>query len=127
MVIPRVVLYSKNMFSMSGLLIKKAALKSVEFENTYLEDWRMLVKLSKKGIRGRLVLCPRIFYRSRENSITPKKKSIQVNRIFHAMREMHGPLLPILLFPSYFFFGLIKILVEMAPGKSMSFRGGDAD
>jgi glycosyltransferase involved in cell wall biosynthesis len=110
--VPRAVLYSKNMFSMSGLLVSKASLKNIKFINNYLEDWRLLTQLYRNNIRGLLFLSPRVFYRSHENSITPKRKSKQIKRVFLALNDMHGSISSIFLFVGYFFFGALKIILE---------------
>jgi len=111
-IVPRAVLYSKNMFSMSGLLVSKANLNKVRFINSYLEDWRLLTQLYGNNIRGLLFLSPRIFYRSHENSISPKKKSQQIKRVSLALNDMHDSISSIFLFVGYFFFGALKIILE---------------
>ena len=110
--VPKLMLYSKNMFSMSGLLVKRSCLKNVKFENSYLEDWRFLVRLRKNNVQGLLFICPRIFYRTHDNSITPKRKIKQVKRVFLTLKRMHGLNSQVFFIVGYFLFGILKIVLE---------------
>ena len=110
--IPRVVQFSKNVFSLSGLTVKKSALGELRFQNTYLEDWRLLVDLYKNRVYGNLLMTPKVFYRIGEKSITPTNKLIQIFRVYKTMVDLHGAVKTPVYFIGYFIIGLIKIFFE---------------
>lgn len=110
--VPNLLEYSKNLFTTSGLLIPRELIGDMRFENIYLEDWRFLIRLYQRGGHGWLLLSPRVFYRVHAKSLTPKKKTLQVRRVYRVLWEVHGWLVAPILYAGYFLVGACKIAIE---------------
>ena len=110
--IPKFIQNAKNVFTTSGLVIPIKLIGRLRFQNVYLEDWRFLMQLYGEGVRGKLLLSPRIFYRVHGQSLTPKNKKIQVRRVFSVHKEMYGLIGGYILFVCYLMIGGLKIALE---------------
>jgi len=110
--LPRLIQYSKNMFSMSGLFLSKNSVIHIRFPNIYLEDWRFINKLYNNGVKGRLFVNPKIYWRKHQKSITPKNKLIQIKRVYSALNDMNNHFVAPFLFLVYFLMGALKKLLE---------------
>jgi len=110
--VPKFIEFSKNLFSMSGLVVNTKTIRTTPFMNSYLEDWIFILDLYKKGVEGHLFLSPRIFYQKSNDSLTPKNKFIQIVRVYKLMKEKYSCFATFINFIGYFIFGFIKFLFE---------------